>query len=128
MHLGAVLESLLDAEVDELLAEDLRMSRHVVDVLLGIRRGDLAAELLEALDDAHGPVAVARVVGGSQAGRARAENRDVDDALGAHRERMLTTRVRAISRSRSRSLRRPEALALGALFHLEGVAAAARRR
>ena len=80
-HLGAVLETLLDAEVDERLPEDLRVPGDVVDVLLRIGRRDLPAELLEALDDANRPVAVACVVGGSKAGRPRAEDRDVDDAV-----------------------------------------------
>ena len=59
-HLGAVLQALLGAELDQLRAEDLRMARDVVDVLLGVDGGDLAAELLEALDDPNRGVAVAR--------------------------------------------------------------------
>jgi hypothetical protein len=63
-------KALLDAEVDELLAEDLRVPGDVVDVLLRVGRRDLAPELLEALDDAHGRVAVAGVVGGGEPDRA----------------------------------------------------------
>jgi hypothetical protein len=44
---GAVLEALLRTEIDELLAENLWVAGHVVDVLLRIRRCDLAADLLE---------------------------------------------------------------------------------
>ena len=56
--LGSELEALLDAEVDERLALDLRVAGDVVDVLLGIDGGHLAAELAEALDDPDGGVAV----------------------------------------------------------------------
>ena len=65
------------------------MPGDVVDVLLGVDGRDLAAELLEALDDPHRGVAVARVVGGGEAGRAGSENRDVGDALLAHGAMML---------------------------------------
>ena len=75
---------MLDAKVDEVLSEDLRVPGDVVDVLLGVRRRDLAAELLQALDDPHGRVTVTGVIGGGEPNGARAENRDVDDALGAH--------------------------------------------
>ncbi len=78
---GAVLEPLLGAHVDELLAEDLGKARDVVDVLLRIGRGHLAADLLERLDDPHGPVAVAEVVRGGEAHGARPENGHVDDAV-----------------------------------------------
>ena len=67
MDVGAELEPLLDTELDEILALDLRVARDVVDVLLRIDGGDLAAELAEALDDANGGVAVARVVRGGKA-------------------------------------------------------------
>ena len=63
--LGAELEALLDAEVDERLALDLRMAGDVVDVLL-VDRGHLAAELAEASTirtEARG----ARVVRGGEA-------------------------------------------------------------
>ena len=63
---GAELEPLLGAELDERLALDLRVAGDVVDVLLRIDRGDLAAELLEALEDADRGLAVARVVGGRE--------------------------------------------------------------
>ena len=62
VDLGPELEALLDAEVDERLALDLRMPGDVEDVLLGVDGGDLAAELLEGLDDADGRLAMARVV------------------------------------------------------------------
>src|SRR6266540_3567661 len=67
-----------------LFAEDLWVARDVVDVLFGIRRGDLPAELLEALDDANRRVAMTRVVSRREARRPRAEDRDVDEAVVGH--------------------------------------------
>jgi hypothetical protein len=84
VHVRPELEALLHAEVDERLPLDLRVPRDVVDVLLRVDGGDLAAELAEALDHADGGVAVARVVGGREAHRARADDRDVDDVVLAH--------------------------------------------
>ena len=104
-------------QVDELLGQDLRIAGDVVDVLLGIHGRDLSAELLEALDDADGGAAVARVVRGRKATRARAENGDVDDVSASTRAGTL---VRAAG-----------AAATGgvggrfALLHLERVPAAA---
>ena len=77
---GAVLETLLGAHVHELLAEDLQ-SGDVVDVLLRIRRRDLATDLLQRLDDPDGAVPVAEVVRRGEPDRARAEDRHVDDAV-----------------------------------------------
>ena len=74
---GAVLEALLGAEVDERLALDLRMAGDVVDVLLGIDRRDLAAELLEAFEDADGRLAMPGVVGGREPDGPGADDRDV---------------------------------------------------
>jgi hypothetical protein len=81
VNVGAELQALFHAEVDELLTEDLGMARDVVDVFLGIDGGDLAAELAEALDDADRRVAVACVVRGRKSYRPRADNRDVADAV-----------------------------------------------
>jgi len=53
-------------------------------VFLGIRRRDLAADLLEALDDPDGAVAVSDVVRGGEPGGASAQNRHVDDAVVHH--------------------------------------------
>ena len=83
-HLGAVLEPLLGAELDQLRAEDLRVAGDVVDVLLRVDRGDLAAELLEALDDSNRGIAMAGVVRSRQARRACSEDGDVGDAVIAH--------------------------------------------
>src|SRR5207244_4367140 len=83
-HRGAVRQALLGAELDQLRAENLRVAGNVVDVLLGVDGRDLAAELLEALDDPHGGVAVAGVVRGREARGARPEDGDVDDAVSAH--------------------------------------------
>src|SRR4029077_10357150 len=79
-----ILEPLLRTELHERLALDLRMPCNVEDVLLGVHGGDLAADLLEALDDPNGRIAMARVIRGSEAGLARPEDRDVDDAVLAH--------------------------------------------
>ena len=84
VDVGPELEALLDAEVDERLALDLRVPGDVVDVLLGIDGRDLAAELSEALDDPHGAVAVPAVVGRSETHRPAADDRDVDDLVLAH--------------------------------------------
>src|SRR5207302_4659863 len=83
-HLRAVLEALLGTELDELLPEDLRMPGNVVDVLLGIRRRDLTAELLQALDDPDRCIAMPRVVRGGEPHGAGAENRDVNQAVSVH--------------------------------------------
>ena len=88
MDVGAELQSLFYAKVDELLTEDLRMARDVINMLLGIDGGDLAAELAEALDDADRRVSVARVVGGREPHRPGADDRDVANAL-AHSGVML---------------------------------------
>jgi len=90
MHLGLVLETLLGAKVDECLTLDLGVPGDVVDVLLRIDGGDLAADLLQALDDPNGRVSMTCVVGGRKAGRAGAEDRDVDDVAHA---RMLARRL-----------------------------------
>src|SRR5207245_1807475 len=82
--LRAVLKALLGAHVDELLSQDLRVPGDIEDVLLGIGRRHLSAELLEALDDAHRRVAVPGVVRGGQPDGARAEDGDVDEAVSAH--------------------------------------------
>src|SRR4051812_30659152 len=67
--LRAELEALLRAEIYKRLAADLRVAGDVVDVLLGIDRRDLAAQLLEALDDADRGLAMAAVVGRSEPDR-----------------------------------------------------------
>ncbi len=76
---GAELEALLGAEVDERLALDLRMAGDVVDVLLRVDGRDLAAELLEALEDADRRLAMAGVVGSREADGPGADDRDVVD-------------------------------------------------
>ena len=60
------------------------MPGDVVDVLLGVDGRDLAAELAEALDDAHRAVAVPAVVGRRETHRPAADDRDVDDLVLAH--------------------------------------------
>ena len=85
---GAELEALLGAEVDERLPLDLRVAGHVEDVLLGIDGRDLAAELLEALDDADAspPGARRSRTAASPTGPA-ADDRDVVDPYRSSRER-----------------------------------------
>src|SRR6476646_3752260 len=95
----AILEPLLRAELDKGLALDLRMPCNVEDVLLGIHGGDLAADLLEALDDPNGRIAMARVIRSSEAGRAGPEDRDVDDAVLAHGDGMVLAATRAAALS-----------------------------
>src|SRR4051794_15525770 len=72
--LRAVLEALLGPEIDELLPLDLRVPGDVVDVLLRIDGGDLPTDLLQALDNPNGRVAMTGVVGGRESGRSCAEN------------------------------------------------------
>src|SRR5207248_8764622 len=84
VHLRAPLEPLLGAGLDEVPAEDLRMPRDVVDVLLRVDGRDLAAELLDRVDDPNRGVAVAGVIRGGEPRRARPEDGDVDDAVRAH--------------------------------------------
>src|SRR5207244_5263243 len=84
VHPAPRREALLGAELDQVAAEDLRMAGDVVDVLLLIDRCDLAAGLLDRVDDPAGGVAMAGVVRGGEPRRARPEDRDVDDAVRAH--------------------------------------------
>ena len=100
--LGAELEALLDAEVDERLALDLRVPGDVVDVLLRVDGRDLAAELAEALDDPHGRVAVPGVVRGSEPDGAGADDGDVDD-VSRSRPPMLARRGRGRTQWSSRA-------------------------
>jgi hypothetical protein len=51
-------------------------------VFLRVRGRDLAADLLERLDDPNRAVAMADVVGGRQAHGPRPENRDVANVVG----------------------------------------------
>ena len=67
------------------------MPGDVVDVLLRVDRGHLAADLLQALDDPDGRVPVAGVVGGRQPRGAGAEDGDVDDAVLGHFDPMVVT-------------------------------------
>ena len=56
-------------------------ARDVAHSLFGIDRGQLAADLVQALDDAHGRVPVPGVVSGCEPGGPGAENRYVDDVV-----------------------------------------------
>ena len=73
--LGAELEALLDTEVDEGLALDLRVAGDVVDVLLRVDGSHLAAELAEALDDPDGGISMPCVVRDSEPNGAGADDR-----------------------------------------------------
>ncbi len=94
-RLGAVLQPLLGHAVDVLLAVDLREARDVEDVLLGVDRRDLAAELLEALDDAAARLAMAGVVRRREARGPGADDRDVDHGVLTHRGQASGLRVLA---------------------------------
>ena len=89
--LRAVLEALLGAHLDELLPEDLRMPGDVEHVLLGIGRGHLTPELLEALDDPNRRIAVPCVIRSREPDGARAQDRDVDEAVSAHGRNLVQT-------------------------------------
>ena len=73
----AELESLLDHAVPEVAREDAWQAAHVVDVLLGVQRHQLPAQLRQRIDDARSDAAHAGVECGEQAGRPAADDRDV---------------------------------------------------
>jgi len=75
------LEGLLGHPLHEVLGEHLRETGHVEDVLLGVQRGELAAHLVEVVDQTAGGTAHARVERAEQPGRAGADNRDIFDVL-----------------------------------------------
>src|SRR5439155_9085823 len=80
---------------------DLRVPGNVEDVLLGVDGRNLAADLLQALDDADRRVPMPGVVRSRQTGRAGPEDRDVDDAVLAHAVKMLLAGLRHLGRGRS---------------------------
>jgi hypothetical protein len=89
MDLGLVLQALLGAQLDELSCRGSSGARPRRRRASPGRRGDLAAQLLEALDDPHRGVTMAGVVRGRQTRRACSQNRDVDDAVSAQRAKSL---------------------------------------
>ena len=68
---------LLDQALDQLTALDRREAGHVEDLLLGVHRGDLAAELGQRVDDGDPHAAEAGVVGGEQTGGTGADDEEV---------------------------------------------------
>ena len=90
-----VLQRLVGELVDQRLAVDLGEAGDVEDVLLGIDRADLAAELLERLDDPYRRVAMPAVVRGGKTRRATPDHRDVNDLVGVS-HRLLLVRGRRV--------------------------------
>ena len=76
-QVGAVMRRLLDERVDEHLTLDRRESGDVVDLLLGVQRGDLAAECGQGIHhrDRHAPEP--GVVSRIEAGRTGADDEEV---------------------------------------------------
>ncbi len=68
---------LFDQVPDEILRQDLREAGHVIDILLRIGGRELSAELGQAVDDLGGEAPEAGIVGGEQAGRSTADDRNV---------------------------------------------------
>src|SRR5258708_29721670 len=68
---------MLGEPLHEILCQDLGKSRDVEDVFLGIERGQLAAHLIEVVDQAVRSAAHAGIEGGEQAGRACSDDDDI---------------------------------------------------
>src|SRR2546426_4912144 len=75
------LEGLLGHPLHQVLGEDLWEARDVEDVLLRVQRRELAAHLIEVVDQTAGGPAHSRVKSAEQPGRAGADNRDIFDVL-----------------------------------------------
>jgi hypothetical protein len=72
-----VLHGLIDEVAREVLGQDPGEAGDVVDVLLRVERGELAAEDLERVDELDGHLPHAGVKRGEEAGRAAADDEDV---------------------------------------------------
>src|ERR1044072_7503716 len=77
VHRRLPAESLLRESFHQVLREDLRKARDVEDVFLGIQRGELAADLVEVVDQAMRGAAHPRIERGEQTGRAGADDDDI---------------------------------------------------
>ena len=85
----------VDQPLDQLAALDRREPGDVEDLLLGVHRGDLAAQLGQRVDDGDAHPAEAGVVGGEQAGRACADDEEVGLDGSAGRPRRDPSPLRA---------------------------------
>jgi hypothetical protein len=74
-----LLQGLAAQLLDEVLRQHLRVAGDVEDPLLGIQRGELAADLRQGIDDARGRLAHAGPERGRQPDRAGADDGDVAD-------------------------------------------------
>ena len=84
VYLGLPLAELLGHALDQVLGQHLGESGDVEDVFLGIQRGELAAELIERIDDPERRAAHARVETREHAGRAGSDDGDIFE-VGCHR-------------------------------------------
>ena len=78
---GGVLHGLIGERSDQIFGQDLGKSGHVVDVFLGIQRGQLAAELGQRVDDLGLHLPHARVEGPEQARGSAADDRQIVDVV-----------------------------------------------
>ena len=81
-EIRAELGSLLGHFGGQLLGEDLGKAGHVVNVLLGIKRGELAAEVVKAVDNSNRHAAQSGIERSKEAHRPAANNRDVNSLHG----------------------------------------------
>src|ERR1700694_123798 len=71
------LHRLLDAGIDQILSDDSRETRHVIDVLFRIQRVQLAAKLGQGVDHFCASSTHARIEEREQAGGTAADHRDI---------------------------------------------------
>src|SRR5438876_1812329 len=81
VHRSLPLQRLLRHAAHQVLGEDLRKSGNIEDVLLRIERRELAADLVERIDQATRGAAHPGVKGAEQSRRAGADDRDIFDVL-----------------------------------------------
>src|SRR5688572_9363503 len=77
MHRRIPAEPLLRQSLHEIFRQDRRKAGHVEDVFLGIERGELAADLIEIVDQAVRGAAHSRVKRREQSRRAGADDGDI---------------------------------------------------
>src|SRR4029077_18315494 len=82
VRLERKLRRLLDERVDQILRQDLRESPGIEDVLLGVERGELPAQLRQGVDDPRRRTAHSRIKGGEQSGGTAANDGDVSYLVG----------------------------------------------
>src|SRR5207244_2706473 len=69
----------------QVLGQDLGKAGHIVDELLRVERGELAAELLQAVHDLGGHLPHASVERAEEARRTATDDRNVENLLFSHR-------------------------------------------